>query len=56
MTDDIEDCLCVVVKALRKSGLPAKKLMSWCKKMNDADRVGFICEVELDELREHVAG
>ncbi len=52
MTDDIEGCLSVVVKGLKKSGLPAKKLVSWCNEMNASDRVGFLCEVELDELRE----
>ena len=56
MTDDIEDCLRVVTKALKKSGLPVKELVDWCNEMNDADRVDFICEVELDELRKHVKG
>ncbi len=52
MTDDIEDCLRVVVKTLKKSGLPAKELAGWCNAMAKKDRVGFICEDELDALRE----
>ena len=54
MTDDIEDCLQVVVKALKKSGLPAKKVLNWCEAMVEKDRVGFICEGQLKALRKHL--
>lgn len=54
MTDDIDDCLHVVVKALKKSGLPAKELGDWCDAMSKADRVGFICDDELDSLHKYL--
>jgi len=53
MTDDIEECLMVVIKALRKSNLPTDKALVWCSKMLDADRVKFICDRELASLRQH---
>ena len=54
MTDDIEECLNVVIKALRKSDLPANETLAWCSAMLENDRVGFICECELKSLRQHV--
>ena len=54
MTDDIEECLQVVVKALKKSDLPAEKVLDWCKMMSAKDRVGFICDEELDALRKQL--
>ena len=51
MADDIEECLRVVIQALRKCDLPASKLIAWCQDMLDKDRVGFICEEELKALR-----
>ncbi|MHC4178306.1 MAG: hypothetical protein ACYSWU_12415 [Planctomycetota bacterium] len=51
MTDDIEECLTVVIGALRKCDLPASKLTAWCRDMLKKDRVGFICEEELKALR-----
>jgi len=51
MTDDIEECLKVVIQALRKCDLPASKLILWCRDMLEKDRVGFICEEELKTLR-----
>lgn len=51
MTDDIEECLKVVIQALRKCDLPASKLIAWCRDMLKKDRVGFICEEELKALR-----
>jgi hypothetical protein len=53
MTDDIEECLMVVIKALRKCNLPTDEVLTWCSAMLDADRVGFICEGELKSLRQH---
>jgi hypothetical protein len=54
MTDDIEECLQVVVKALKKSDLPAEKVLDWCKIMATKDSVGFICDEELDALRKQL--
>ena len=54
MTDDIEECLQVVVKALKKSDLPAEKVLDWCKIMATKDSVGSICDEELDALRKQL--
>ena len=54
MTDDIEECLKVVLQALRKCDLPASMLITWCRDMLKKDRVGFICQEELKALRHHV--
>jgi uncharacterized Zn finger protein len=54
MTGDIDDCLQVVVKALKKSDLPAKKVLNWCAAIVKKDRVGFICEDQLKALRKHL--
>jgi len=51
MTDDIEECLKVVIPAVRKSDLPASELMAWCRGMLKKDRVGFICEEQLKALK-----
>jgi hypothetical protein len=51
MTQDIEECLQVVVKALRKSDLPPAEIVAWCKAMIKSDRVGFICDRELQTLQ-----
>ena len=51
MTGDIEECLKVVIQALRKCDLPASELTAWCRDMLQKDRVGFICEKELKSLR-----
>jgi uncharacterized protein YeaC (DUF1315 family) len=51
MTDDIEECLQVVIQALKKSGLPAEKVVGWCTAMLKSDRVGCICDEELRTLR-----
>ena len=53
MTQDIEECLQVVVTALKKCDLPPGEIVAWCKAMTKADRVGFIYERELDALRKH---
>jgi hypothetical protein len=41
MTQDIEDCLDVVLKALEKCDPPAAEVIAWCSAMFDTDRVGF---------------
>lgn len=51
MTEDIEDCLDVVLKALKKPELPAEEIAAWCSAMLAADRVGFIAHNELESLR-----
>ncbi len=49
MTDEIEDCLRPVIRAVRTSG--GADVDKWAKEMQGADRVGFICDHELAELR-----
>ena len=51
MTEDIEDCLSVVLKALEKCNLASAELISWCSAMKDNDRVGFIAREQLESLR-----
>jgi hypothetical protein len=51
MTADIEECLAVVVKALKKSALPPADVIAWCDRMLKADRVGFVYRKELQTLR-----
>jgi hypothetical protein len=54
MTQDIEDCLDVVLKALEKCDLPAAEVIAWCSAMLDNDRVGFIARESLQALRNRV--
>lgn len=51
MTEDIEDGLQVVLKALEKCDLPAVEIIAWCTAMRANDRVGFIASKPLDSLR-----
>lgn len=53
MTEDIEDCLNVVLKPLEKSDLPAVEVIAWCSAMLEKDRVGFIAREALQSLRKH---
>jgi len=53
MTHDIEECLAVVVNALRKCDLPPGEALAWSAEMAKRDRVGFIFERELGALRKH---
>ena len=53
MTDDIEDCLSVVIKNLKKSELPAVEVVAWCSAMVENDRVGCIASEPLESLRKH---
>jgi len=53
MTEDIEDCLSVVLKSLKTCGLTANEVISWCSAMLANDRVGFIAEESLQSLRTH---
>jgi hypothetical protein len=52
MTDDIEECLGVVVQALKTCDLPRADVLAWCMGMSKNDRVGCICERELKAVRE----
>jgi hypothetical protein len=56
MTEDIEDCLNVVLEARRKSDLPASEVIAWCSAMLENDRVGFIAREPLQSLRTHFQG
>ena len=53
MTEDIEECLSVVIAALKKSDLPAADVVTWCSAMTANDRVGFIADKQLQSLRSH---
>ncbi len=53
MTPHIEECFSVVAKALRKCDLPPGDVIAWCDGMTKNDRVGFIYDRELQELRNH---
>lgn len=53
MTDDIEECLSVVVKALKKCDLPPGEVIAWCAEMVQRDRVGCIYDQELQAMRQH---
>lgn len=53
MTQDIEECLQVVLQALKKCSLPPDEVVAWCAGMTKSDRVGFICDRDLDALRNH---
>ncbi len=51
MTDDIEECLQVVIKAVKKCKPPTNDVIAWCAAMTKNDRGGFICDTELQALR-----
>jgi len=53
MSADIEECLSVVHKAVRKCDLPADEVIAWCSAMLGNDRVGFIAREPLQSLRTH---
>jgi hypothetical protein len=53
MTEDVEECLGVVLKALPRCDLPAAEVIAWCSAMLDNDRVGFIAREPLQSLRKH---
>jgi hypothetical protein len=54
MTEDVEDCLGVVIEAVTTCNLPAEEALAWCSAMLDADRVGFIARKPLEVLRGRV--
>jgi uncharacterized Zn finger protein len=51
MTEDIEDCLSVVFKALENCDLPGDEVGAWCSAMLANDRMGFIARGQLESLR-----
>jgi uncharacterized Zn finger protein len=53
MTQDIEECLMVVIKALKGCDLPAGEKLAWCDETTKRDRVGFVGDRELHSLRKH---
>jgi hypothetical protein len=53
MTQDIEECLAKILQALKKCGLPPREVTAWCAEMLKRDRVGCICQRELETLRDH---
>ena len=54
MTEDIEDCLSVVIQSLTKCDVPADEIIAWCKTISASDRTGFIAEERIEALRRHV--
>ena len=53
MTDEIQDCLSVVLQTLKTCDLPADEITSWCSAMLKNDRAGFIAREPLQSLRNH---
>jgi hypothetical protein len=54
MTDEIEECLNVVIESLAQGGVPANEVIDWCTAMLASDRVGFIAQKPLEELRQRM--
>jgi hypothetical protein len=54
MSDDIEDCLKVVIGSLTEGDVPATEVLAWCAAMRASDRMGFIAEKLLEALRQRV--
>jgi len=53
MSDDIEECMNVVVKTVKGCDLPSDEIVAWCSAMLKNDRVGFIATESLKTLRKH---
>ena len=51
MTDEVKECLQVVLEALATCDLPADEVAAWCTQMLAGDSVGFVCDEELKTLR-----
>jgi hypothetical protein len=51
MSDDISECLEAVIQAVKAAG--GVEAAKWAGDMQKADRVGFICDKKLAELRGH---
>ena len=50
MFDDVEECVHVVIKGLKKADLPKETIQTWAKQMQRADRIDCICDKELGVL------
>ena len=50
---EIEECLSVVIEALRTCDLAATEVIAWCSAMLESDRVGFIAAESIEALRTH---
>ncbi|MCG8449549.1 MAG: hypothetical protein MI725_08220 [Pirellulales bacterium] len=53
MTEDIEDCLDVVLEAVKKCALPVDEVTTWYAGMIANDHVKFIAEEQLQLLQQH---
>jgi len=51
MTDEVKECLQVVLEGLANCHLPAEEVAAWCTHMLAGDSVGFVCDGELKSLR-----
>ena len=56
MTDDIEECLKVVIKPSRSATCRRAKSSRGARRWSKSDRVGCICDQELRALRDHFEG
>jgi uncharacterized Zn finger protein len=56
MTEDIEECLQVVIGTLTKCDLLAGEVIAWCMAMLKGDRVGCICDRDLRSLQHQFEG
>ena len=56
MTEDIEECLRVVIQALKQSDLPTGEVVAWCAAMLKSDRAGCICDRELRAMQHQFEG
>lgn len=55
MSSEIEECIRLVVRAIQKSGLPARQVTDWCDAMVKASRGGLLDTAEIESLRKLVA-
>jgi hypothetical protein len=51
MVEEIEDCLRVILKALKGCDLPTNQVAEWCSTMVASDRVGCIASKEIRALK-----
>ena len=51
MTEDVERCLRVVLRAVETSKLPPARVVAWCDALRKSDRAGFILDKEINALR-----
>jgi len=56
MTDDIQECLHVVIQALKNCDLPPPEIVAWCDVVAKRDRIGFIADRERRALRQQFEG